>query len=147
MSYTVHITVPAGPWPGGQSTAPWDDVVYDDPNAALEVARDAFDSRDRRRDVLVLDQDGETWDLFRALPAPMGDLPVTDDALALVRELIETGSTGGAVNEEAYARQIAASIVGAVLRGLTTQRTFAEVQGPLRRIADHYDPPSPEESS
>lgn len=70
MSYTVHMTVPPGTGPRRQDIAPWNDEVYADPAAAVEVARDAYDSRDRRRDVLVLDSDGGVWDWFKAEPAP-----------------------------------------------------------------------------
>ncbi len=81
MSYTVHITVPTppGPGPGGRYLARWDDDSYADPEDALEVARTAYESRDWRQDVYVLNEDdGRTYDWFKAEPAPTHPL-VGDD--------------------------------------------------------------------
>lgn len=70
MTFTVYAETPAGPWPEGRRMTPWDDVIYDDPNRALDVARVAFESRDMRVRMVVLDAAGETWDEYVPEPRP-----------------------------------------------------------------------------
>lgn len=103
MTYTVHITVPAppGPGPGGRYTARWDDESYTDPDEALEVARTAYASRDKRQNVYVLHDDGRAYDWFKAEPAPTSPFDGDDRPVHFTRAEVQQmigrlAQTGGA---------------------------------------------------